>query len=152
MLYAIGKRLLNEWVGWLAGFFYALYPYLVFQNLTLIDTPLFIAQLHAFVLIMILLREREQRDRLTWALALLGGLVLGVSASPRHPAAAGGASLACGSCCAARLAMRFCACCRLRSSPARAAALGCAQSGGFGAFVPVSITSGSIFYQATTPT
>ena len=76
MLYVIGKRLLqNEWVGWLAGVFYALYPYLVFQNLTLIDTPLFITELHAFVLIMVLLRERDQRDRVTWGLALLGGLV-----------------------------------------------------------------------------
>ena len=47
MLYHIGKRLLpfGEWVGALAGLFYALYPYLIFQNLTLIDTPFFMALL-----------------------------------------------------------------------------------------------------------
>jgi 4-amino-4-deoxy-L-arabinose transferase-like glycosyltransferase len=83
MLCAIGKRLLNEWTGWLAGLFYALYPYLVFQNLTLIDTPLFMAELHAFVLLMLLLRERNPRDRTAWALAVLGGLVLGLSALTR---------------------------------------------------------------------
>ncbi|MCC6802135.1 MAG: glycosyltransferase family 39 protein, partial [Anaerolineae bacterium] len=48
MLFAIGRRLFGErstgeWVGWLAGLFFAAYPYLIFQNLTLIDTPLFIA-------------------------------------------------------------------------------------------------------------
>ncbi|MCC6802214.1 MAG: glycosyltransferase family 39 protein, partial [Anaerolineae bacterium] len=83
MLYVTGKRLLGEWVGWLAGVFYAVYPYLVFQNLTLIDTPLFIAELHAFVLIVLLLRDRPQRDRRAWTLALLGGLVLGVTTLTR---------------------------------------------------------------------
>ena len=81
MLYHIVKRLLpgNETTGALAGLFYALYPYLIFQNLTVIDTPLFMFLLHAFVLTMILLREREALDRGTWALAGLGGLVLGLS-------------------------------------------------------------------------
>ena len=84
MLYFIGKRLFrNEWIGWLTGVFYALYPYLVFQNLTLIDTPIFITELHAFVLISVLLRERDQRDRLTWVLAILGGMVLGLSTLTR---------------------------------------------------------------------
>ena len=84
MLYVIGKRLFkNEWIGWLAGVFYALYPYLVFQNLTLIDTPLFMTELHAFILIVVLVRERDPRDRLTWGLALLGGLVLGLSTLTR---------------------------------------------------------------------
>ncbi len=84
MLYVIGKRLFkNEWVGWLAGVFYALYPYLVFQNLTLIDTPIFMTELHAFILIAVLLRERERRDRVTWGLAILGGLVLGLATLTR---------------------------------------------------------------------
>ncbi|MBI1259638.1 MAG: phospholipid carrier-dependent glycosyltransferase [Chloroflexi bacterium] len=84
MLYMIGKRLFqNEWVGWLAGVFTALYPYLVFQNLTLIDTPIFITELHAFILIMVLLRERNPRDRITWGLAILGGLVLGIATLTR---------------------------------------------------------------------
>ncbi|MEP7292429.1 MAG: glycosyltransferase family 39 protein [Chloroflexota bacterium] len=83
MLYAIGKKLLGDWVGWLAGVFTALYPYLIFQNLTLIDTPLFICELHAFVLVVLLLRERPRRDRTAWTLAILGGLVLGLTTLTR---------------------------------------------------------------------
>jgi hypothetical protein len=85
MLVHIGKRLLpqGEWVGALAGLFYALYPYLIFQNLTLIDTPFFMFWLHAFVLLMVLLRERQSLDRGTWLLAALGGLVLGLSVLTR---------------------------------------------------------------------
>jgi len=81
MLYEIGKRLMpqGEWVGALAGLFYAFYPYLIFQNLTLIDTPFFMFWLHAFVLLMVLLRERASLDRRTWLIAALGGLVLGLS-------------------------------------------------------------------------
>ncbi len=81
MLYEIGKRLLpqGEWAGALAGLFYAFYPYLIFQNLTLIDTPFFMFWLHAFVLLMVLLRQRSTLDRRTWLIAALGGLVLGLS-------------------------------------------------------------------------
>ncbi len=93
MLYEIARRIFSslsentttkfsisgEMVGALAGLFYALYPYLIFQNLTLIDTPFFIVQLHAFVLLMILLRERETLDRKTWLIAIAGGVVLGAS-------------------------------------------------------------------------
>jgi 4-amino-4-deoxy-L-arabinose transferase-like glycosyltransferase len=81
MLYHIARRLMprGEWVGVLAGVMYALYPYLVFQNLTVIDTPLFIFFLHAFVLLMILLRERPALDKRTWLIAALGGVVLGFS-------------------------------------------------------------------------
>lgn len=81
MLYYIAKRLMprGEWVGALAGVFYAVYPYLVFQNLTVIDTPLFIFWLHAFVLLMVLLRGRPSLDRQTWGIATLSGVVLGLS-------------------------------------------------------------------------
>ncbi len=81
MLYHIGKRLLphGEWVGTLAGLMYAGYPYLIFQNLTLIDTPFFMFLLHAFVLLIVLLRERKALDRWTWLIAALGGLILGLS-------------------------------------------------------------------------
>ncbi|MEZ4669400.1 MAG: glycosyltransferase family 39 protein [Anaerolineae bacterium] len=79
-LYHIGKRLLSNGatVGALAGLLYALYPYLVFQNLTVIDTPFFMTLLYLFVLLMVLLRERQQLDRGTWGLAAAGGLVLGL--------------------------------------------------------------------------
>jgi len=81
LLYQIGRRLFpkGDWVGALGGLFYALYPYLIFQNLTLIDTPFFMLLLHAFVWLMVLLRKREKPDRWTWLLAASGGLVLGLS-------------------------------------------------------------------------
>lgn len=67
-----------DWIAALAALFYAVYPYLIFQNLTLIDTPLFMMLLHAFVLAMVLLRERTMLDKTTWALAIGGGLALGL--------------------------------------------------------------------------
>jgi 4-amino-4-deoxy-L-arabinose transferase-like glycosyltransferase len=81
-LYHTGKRLFatyGQWIGVVACLAYALYPYLIFQNLTLIDTPFFMAQLHAFVLLLVLLRERLRWDRGTLLLALLTGVVLGLS-------------------------------------------------------------------------
>ncbi len=81
LLVGIARRLMpqGEWVGWLAGLFYALYPYLVFQNLTLIDTPLFMALLHGFIYLMVLLRQRPALDRGTWLLAVVGGVILGMA-------------------------------------------------------------------------
>jgi len=81
-LFYTGKRLFiqhGEWVGALAGLFYALYPYLIFQNLTLIDTAFFMTLLYAFVLLMVLLRDRPKLDGGTWALAITAGVVLGLS-------------------------------------------------------------------------
>ena len=91
LLYDIARRLLlkgafapcSEWIATLAALFFALYPYLIFQNLTLIDTPLWILLLHLFVWLMILLRGREQLDRGTVAIAVLAGVVLGISALAR---------------------------------------------------------------------
>jgi 4-amino-4-deoxy-L-arabinose transferase-like glycosyltransferase len=81
MLVHIGKRLLprGETVGLLAALFYAFYPYLIFQNLTVLDNPLFITELYAFILVLILLRDRPALDRGTWLLAGLGGLILGLA-------------------------------------------------------------------------
>lgn len=86
-LYHIGRLLFahadapqrGAWIGAGAGLFYAGYPYLIFQNLTVIDTPLFMLLLYSFLWVMILLRERERFDGRTWGYALLGGLILGVS-------------------------------------------------------------------------
>lgn len=79
-LYVIGKRLFlnREWVAGLAGLFYAAYPYLIFQNLTVIDTPLFMLLLYLFLLLVVLLRDRKALDRGTWGLSLAAGLVLGL--------------------------------------------------------------------------
>jgi 4-amino-4-deoxy-L-arabinose transferase-like glycosyltransferase len=152
MLCAIGKRLLNERVGWLAGLFYALYPYLVFQNLTLIDTPLFMAELHAFVLIAVLLRERPQRDRAAWALAILGGLVLGVSALTRPILMPLAGFVALWFLFRRSLADTF-----LRLLPVAGVSLLVLapwilrNQAVYGAFVPASITGGSNFYQGNNP-
>jgi 4-amino-4-deoxy-L-arabinose transferase-like glycosyltransferase len=85
-LYQIGLRLFGRdnpqrgaWIGAGAGLLYAGYPYLIFQNLTLIDTPFFMVLLYTFLLVMILLRERESFDAVCWGLALLGGAILGLS-------------------------------------------------------------------------
>ncbi|PJF36417.1 MAG: hypothetical protein CUN49_05520 [Candidatus Thermofonsia Clade 1 bacterium] len=77
-LVAIGTRLFNRRVGILAGFAYALYPYLIFQNLTLIDTPLFMTLMYGFLWCAVLLRERR-----SLALGLLGGAFLALSALTR---------------------------------------------------------------------
>ena len=81
MLVEIGRRLMprGAWVGWLAGVFYAFYPYLIFQNLTVIDTPLFMTLFYALILGVIVLRERERLDRGTWLLAIGCGVVLGLA-------------------------------------------------------------------------
>lgn len=81
LLYRTGRLLFPRarGVGALAALFYACYPYLIFQNLTLIDTPFFMLLLHAFVYGLALLRGREQLDGRTWALAAGTGAVLGLS-------------------------------------------------------------------------
>ena len=87
LLHDIGRRLFRgnrgRWIGALAGLAFALYPYLIFQNLTLNDTALWIALLHSFVWLMLLLRERDELDRGALALGLAGGAVLGISALAR---------------------------------------------------------------------
>lgn len=74
-LYLITRRLFPDkrWIAILSVLFYGCYPYLVFQNLTLIDTPLFMALLYGFLLAVVLLRERW-----SWRIALFGGVMLGL--------------------------------------------------------------------------
>ncbi|MGB7340863.1 MAG: glycosyltransferase family 39 protein [Phototrophicaceae bacterium] len=89
LVYDIARRLfrqgtcfeqpLGEWVGFGAGMFTALYPYLIFQNLTLIDTPLFMMLMHLFIWLMILLREQDSYTRKTGLIAVLAGMILGVT-------------------------------------------------------------------------
>ena len=75
---ALGKR-----IGALAGLFFALYPYLIFQNLTLNDTALWILLLHCFVWLLLRLREREALDRGALLLAAQAGVVLGIATLAR---------------------------------------------------------------------
>ena len=89
LLFDICRRLLprdpqlGERLGALAGLFFALYPYLIFQNLTLNDTALWILLIHLFVWLLLRLREREALDRGTLLLAAGAGLILGISALAR---------------------------------------------------------------------
>ncbi len=91
LLYAITIRItrptLEEgaaaWVGALAVAAYAVYPYLIFQNLTLIDTPFFMTLTYAFILAMVLLRERESWSGETFVIAVVGGALLGISLMTR---------------------------------------------------------------------
>ena len=87
LLHDIARRLFphppGEWIGLLAALFFAFYPYLIFQNLTLSDTSLWILLLHLFLWLMILLRERAAFDRRTIGIALAGGLALGLATLTR---------------------------------------------------------------------
>ena len=78
----VAGRPTAEWVGLLAALFTALYPYLVFQNLTLVDTPLWMTLLLGFVWAMMRLRQATQ-TRSAVAFALLSGLLLGIATLTR---------------------------------------------------------------------
>jgi 4-amino-4-deoxy-L-arabinose transferase-like glycosyltransferase len=85
-LYVLCKRLLpnaNPWLAPLVGLMYACYPYLIFQNLTLIDTPLYMALLYSWLLTFVLLRERPRFDRTALLLAIASGVLLGLIALTR---------------------------------------------------------------------
>lgn len=87
LLYDIARRLFpgrrGDWTGTLGGLCFALYPYLIFQNLTLNDTALWILLLHLFVWLMILLRGQDGVNRRSFALSTAAGFVLGLSALAR---------------------------------------------------------------------
>ena len=84
-LVAVGRQLMpgGPAVGLLAGLFFGLYPYLVFQGLVLSDTAFFVLLLHLFVLSAVLLWESPARTARTWVLASLGGLALGCATLTR---------------------------------------------------------------------
>ena len=94
LLYDICRRIFTEekylwgekigrWVGLVAGLMTACYPYLIFQNLTLIDTPFWMLMLTLFVWVVVLLREQETLTRKTWLIAVCAGLALGVATLAR---------------------------------------------------------------------
>jgi len=90
LLYDITRRLgmrhdveKAEWVGVVAVLCFAFYPYLVFQNLTLVDTAIWITLMHMFVWTLVGLREHDSFDRGTLYWAIGGGVVLGVATLTR---------------------------------------------------------------------
>ena len=74
LIYWVGRRVAGERVGLLAAALYGLYPYLLYQNLTLNDTGLFILLLAAGSL------AYQARDRRDWRGAALLGALFGLAA------------------------------------------------------------------------
>jgi 4-amino-4-deoxy-L-arabinose transferase-like glycosyltransferase len=75
LLYGIGRRVAGEAVGLLAAGFYGFYPYLLFQNLTLNDTGIFILLLVAGI--WLAYRAADTRD---WRYVAAMGAVFGLAA------------------------------------------------------------------------
>lgn len=156
LLYAICARLFRglgdepaRWIGALAGLLTAVYPYLVFQNLTVIDTPLFILQLHTVVYVCIRLRD-EKRYPLAWV--LIGGAALAWAAVTRP------ILLPLGVFAFAWLLLKLPILPAVaRLAPVGVIALlpllvwGARNQGVYGEFVPLSVTGGANFYQGNNP-
>ena len=91
LVYQIARRLfpvrVGQTVGLLAALFTAVYPYLIFQDLTVIDTALFTMMLHLFLFLIVLIRDRALSqpnfDRVTLGLTCAAGIVLGLTALSR---------------------------------------------------------------------
>ena len=84
LLYDIVRRIFkqhpaHQWIATLTLLTYAAYPYLIYQNLTLNDTALFMLLMHAFVWGLVVLRERERLDHKTFLLAVSVGVILGIT-------------------------------------------------------------------------
>ncbi len=78
-VYAIARRLFEDGdaVALISALCFAFYPYLIFQNLTVIDTPLFMALLYAFLWSMSRLRDQRVQGWHAGLLSAFGGLCLG---------------------------------------------------------------------------
>ncbi len=68
--------------GTLAALGMAIYPYLVFQSLTVNDTSFFILQLHAFTWLAVRLGHPDRRTGVVWWV-VAGGVVLGLATLTR---------------------------------------------------------------------
>lgn len=75
LLYLIGRRVAGETVGLLAAAFYGLYPYLLFQNLSLNDTAIFITLLAAGIWL-----AYRTHDTRRWPVAVALGIAFGLAA------------------------------------------------------------------------
>lgn len=87
-IYQLGKRLFGRAaVGALAGIFFALYPYLIFQTLSVGYTSLLAMLLGVTALSFVALRARERLDGGTWLISAACGVAIGLLALTRPPAA-----------------------------------------------------------------
>ncbi len=75
LLYWIGRRVAGEAVGLLAALFYGVYPYLLYQNLTVNDTAIFILLLTAGIA-----AAYKARDTRGWRWAVALGVAFGLAA------------------------------------------------------------------------
>jgi len=75
LLFWIGRRVGGDWVGLLSSAFYGLYPYLLFQNVSLNDTGIFILFLTAGIAL-----SYRVLDAQNWRAALGLGLMFGLAA------------------------------------------------------------------------
>lgn len=75
LLYWIGRRVAGVQVGLLAALLYGVYPYLLYQNLTLNDTGIFILLLVAGIA-----AAYKARDTLDWRWAVALGFAFGLGA------------------------------------------------------------------------
>jgi 4-amino-4-deoxy-L-arabinose transferase-like glycosyltransferase len=75
LLFWIGRRVAGETVGLLAAGFYGLYPYLLYQNLTLNDTGIFILLLVAAIGL-----AYRANDTRRWYYAAALGVMIGLAA------------------------------------------------------------------------
>jgi hypothetical protein len=86
-IFQLGKRLFGRAaIGALASIFFALYPYLIFQTLSVGYTSLLAMLLSLTALCFVALRERERLDGGTWALVVACGVSIGLLALTRPPA------------------------------------------------------------------
>ncbi len=161
LLYAIVGRVIRgavrtaaeaDWVAILACAGAAFYPYLIFQNLTVIDTPFFMVLMHAFILACVLLRDQPRFDTATVALAIGAGLLLGVATLTRPilPVLAIGIAvwflfrLSLGETIVRLAIVAIVAALTLVPWIARNQTV-------YGEFVPMSVTSGANFWQGNSP-
>ncbi|NDJ77603.1 MAG: glycosyltransferase family 39 protein [Chloroflexi bacterium] len=81
LLFWIGRRVVDATTGLLATALYGLYPYLLFQNLTLNDTALFITLLAASIACAYAALDAiNENSRRAWGFAVLLGLAMGLGA------------------------------------------------------------------------
>jgi 4-amino-4-deoxy-L-arabinose transferase-like glycosyltransferase len=79
-LYHIGRRVGGVAVGLLAVAFTAFYPYLLFQNLAVNDTAIFMVLLTTGVWAVFKAQEAGEGDGVAWRWALLAGVLFGLAA------------------------------------------------------------------------
>ncbi len=86
-IFQLGRRLFGKpEIGALAAVFFALYPYLIFQTLSVAYTSLLTMLISLTALAFVALRQRERLDGGTWLRIAACGIAIGLLALTRPPA------------------------------------------------------------------